>query len=130
MSDQDLTMFTRDIQSQKETLDLIEKLTDVAQADAGVSQPVSEHGHTAIIVSEVTTSLGAGFGSGGAPENGGHGGGGGGFSMSRPVALIQIGPNGVRQESLFDVTKVGIAMIATIGSIFLAWLRMKKVSNQ
>ena len=130
MSENNDLFFTQAIASQGETTELIEKLFEVANADAVISQPISEHGHTAIIASEIMVGLGAGYGNGRSKNDFGNGGGGGGFSMGRPVALIQIGPDGVRQESLFDVTKVGLATIATLGSIFLSWQRVRRASRK
>jgi uncharacterized spore protein YtfJ len=70
--------------------------------------------------------LGAGFGSGvDETGTGGGGGGGGGGSFGRPVALISIGPDGVEVQPIVDVTKVGIAAIAAVGALFMAWGRMK-----
>lgn len=64
---------------------------------------------------------GFGAGRGGDDEQGegdGGGGGGGGRAEARPVAAIDIGPNGVDIRPIVDVTKVGIALIASLVTIW------------
>jgi uncharacterized spore protein YtfJ len=56
----------------------------------------------------------------------GGGGGGGGTSSGRPVAVISVGPDGVEVEPIVDVTKIGLALLTTIGSMGLMFLKMKK----
>ncbi len=66
---------------------------------------------------------GFGFGSGSdADDNGGGGGGGGGSVMGRPVAVIEVGPDGVEVHPVVDVTKVAIAALG----VFLAMRRVRR----
>lgn len=50
-------------------------------------------------------------------SGGGGGGGGGGVSYERPVAVITIGPDGVKVQPVLDPTKIGLALIATVGEV-------------
>jgi uncharacterized spore protein YtfJ len=63
---------------------------------------------------------GTGFGGGGA---------GGGVSMGRPVATINIGPNGVQVQPVVDVTKIGLAFFTTIGAMLMMLGRMRRASG-
>jgi uncharacterized spore protein YtfJ len=64
---------------------------------------------------------GFGFGGGQGPAGddrveGGGGGGGGGTSVGRPVAVIRVGPSGVRVEPIIDLTKVAVtALLSALG---------------
>jgi uncharacterized spore protein YtfJ len=64
--------------------------------------------------------FGMGVGSGGSDEQTGEGGGGGGggFSLSRPVAVIVSGPDGVRVEPVIDATKIALAAL-TAGAFII-----------
>jgi uncharacterized spore protein YtfJ len=55
------------------------------------------------------------------------GAGGGGTAMSRPVAVIAIGPQGVQVKPVVDVTKVGIALFTAVGAMWLAIARMNRL---
>lgn len=126
MNENHTAFIKQSVENQQESNELIKNLFDVAKGDAVVSHPVTEQGHTVVIASELMVGMGAGYGSGQSNNDAGSGGGGGGFSMGRPVALIKIGPNGVTAESLFDVTKVGIATIATLGAMVVSWHRLRQ----
>lgn len=54
------------------------------------------------------------------------GGGGGGSATARPVAAIEIGPNGVRVQPIMDPTKVLLALFTTIGSMMMMLSRMRR----
>ena len=56
----------------------------------------------------------------------GGGGGGGGMSSGRPVAVISVGPEGVVVHPVIDRTKLGIALLSAVGSMFLAINRFNK----
>jgi hypothetical protein len=56
----------------------------------------------------------------------GGGGGGGGVAAARPVAVISVGPEGVGVHPVIDKTKLGIAILSAVGSMFLAMNRFKK----
>jgi uncharacterized spore protein YtfJ len=60
----------------------------------------------------------------------GYGGGGGGVTLGRPVAVITIGPDGVRVEPIVDATKIAIAFFTTIGAMALMFARMSKLSQK
>lgn len=107
---------------------MMDKFLASASVEAVYGSPV-QHGEQLIIPSaEILT--GAGFGTGvgyGGEENsgsgGGGGGGGGGRVLSRPVAVIISGPDGVRVEPVVDVTKVALAMFTALG--FMAGMAMR-----
>jgi uncharacterized spore protein YtfJ len=63
-------------------------------------------------------------------EAGGGGLGGGGGSHGRPVAVIVIGPNGVRVRPVVDVTKIGIAAVTTWLAMFLMFRRWRRMRQQ
>jgi uncharacterized spore protein YtfJ len=138
------------VNNQQDAVEVIEKLFDVAQPGAVFGAPVTVGEHTVITASEVKVGMGFGFGSGGgtgtelteseaadedeaqAGESGsgfGVGGGGGGVSGGRPVAVISVGPQGVRVEPVVDATKVALAAFTTLGSMFLMLLKMRKASK-
>ena len=111
---------------QQQTFTTLDKIFSAAQPGAAFSPPVVSHNYTVITACEVGSGGGVGYGGGTAPaqEKGeqaatekpvmtsGMGGGGGGGAMTRPVAAIIIGPDGVRVEPIVDVTKLGLAAIA------------------
>jgi uncharacterized spore protein YtfJ len=134
----------RTVESQEQARELIEKLFAVAEPGTVFGEPVQLGDHTVITASEITVGLGfgsgGGFGSAPRPaaaeeqENeeavgGGYGAGGAGGAGGRPVAAIIAGPNGVRVESIVDVTKLGLALFTAVGGIFLAFGRMRRASR-
>jgi uncharacterized spore protein YtfJ len=112
------------------------------------SQPVVSGSVTIITASEISSGGGFGFGSGfgraeskpgqsaqssaeGAGANvpsagGGSGMGGGGGAMARPVAAVIIGPDGVKIQPIYDVTKVALAGLAALGTIVAIWSRSRR----
>jgi uncharacterized spore protein YtfJ len=111
---------------------MLEKVFAAAQPGAVFGQPVEAGGYTLITAAEVTSGggFGVGLGRGPAPKPaarrsppgeaappagrqsiGGGGFGGGGGSMGRPVAIVAIGPSGVRVRPVVDVTKVALAAL-------------------
>jgi uncharacterized spore protein YtfJ len=145
MADQ-LEMFAEKIMDQREAKELVERLFIVAEPEVVFSDPVTQGEYTAITAREVTIGLGFGFGGGGGrgpnvatgedvaetdtlPDAGagfGGGGGGGGSSAGRPVAVIEIGPSGVRVEPIVDPTKIAIAMFTTLGSMGIMLMKMAR----
>jgi uncharacterized spore protein YtfJ len=141
------------VKSQQQGQELMEKLIAVAQPGAVYGEPITSGDYTLITASEVSVSMGFGYGIGGgaAPEaaegeaaspeepesqgegargfGGGSGGGGGGFSMGRPVAVISIGPDGVRVEPVRDVTKIALAFLTAAGSMLLMMSRMRRANR-
>lgn len=123
-------IFGKALQTESETIELISELTRVAEPNAIFSEPIAVGEQTIITASEIVMGLGAGFGSGGggSPDGsgGGSGGGGGGSATGRPVAVISIGPHGVRVEPVVDATKIAIALFTTLGAAFMAWRSLRK----
>jgi uncharacterized spore protein YtfJ len=123
---------TAGVQAIQDTMD---KFIEAASVNAVYGHPI-QHGDNLIIPSaEVVSALGFGVGFGLEPaeeqnnaqvENGGGGGGGGGKVISRPVAVIIAGPEGVRVEPVFDITKIAIAALTTFG--FMAGM-IARMSN-
>ena len=128
------------IQNWEKGVDLVARLFKVAQPGTVYSEPVTAGEHTIITASEVMVGMGFGYGAGGgtgpkaADSEGsgrdeagiGGGGGGGGASSGRPVAIISIGPQGVRVEPVVDVTKVALAFATAIGTMLITLSRMRR----
>jgi uncharacterized spore protein YtfJ len=141
--DDDLQLIMEKIPSQQAANALMERLFVVSEPDVVFSEPVTQGEYTAITAREITVGLGFGYGGGGgvgSSETGEHsgvegtagsggsgyggGGGGGGSAAGRPVAVIEIGPAGVRVEPIVDPTKIAIAMFTTLGSMALMLVKM------
>jgi len=140
------------VKNQEEGIELMEELIEVAQPGAVYSEPVTSGDYTVITASEVSVGMGFGYGLGGGissepaegevagadePESQGEeasgfggGGGGGGLSAARPVAVISIGPDGVRVEPVMDRTKIALAFFTTLGSMLLMLVNMRKASRR
>lgn len=122
--------------------EVLEGLGQTATADAAFGQPREVEGRVIIPVSAVGTGFGLGFGRGTpglevepesdvpwdmdqAPEKedegADEGGGGGGSARSRPVAAIEVTPDGTVVRPIVDETKVALAGIALAGW-FTFWL--------
>jgi uncharacterized spore protein YtfJ len=121
----------------RELAPLLEKVLAAASPNVVFSQPVEAGGYTVITASEVFAGGGFGYGGGSgptdaqtaaadAPQASGHGGGGGGGSSGRPVAVISIGPDGVKVDPVVDVTKLGIAAITAWGALALFLARFAR----
>ena len=114
-----------------------DRLFDAARPEAVFAQPVTVDGRTVIPAAEVLVGMGIGGGGGSSPasegqaegENAGMGAGGGGYAQSRPVAVIIIDGDGVRVEPVVDVTKLGLAAITVLGSMFFFLARMMRGSR-
>ncbi len=126
------------IKSWEEGTELMEKLFDAAKPEAVFGEPLTAEGQTIITASEVTVGLGFGFGtgSGSTGEDGeeeekasGSAGGGGGGAGSRPVAVIRISQDGVEVEPVMDMTKIMLAFLTTIGSIFLMGSKIRRAAK-
>lgn len=133
--DNGIEIIAEKIPDQDSALELMDKLFDTASPAAVYSEPIEAGEYKVITASEVSVGLGFGFGGGGgfgeATTNGeegsesgpsagvGAGGGGGGGSLGRPVAAIEIGPQGVRVEPIVDPTKIAIAFFTTLMSMFM-----------
>jgi uncharacterized spore protein YtfJ len=125
---------------------MLEKIFAAAQPRAVYGQPVGAERYTVTTAAEVTSGGGFGMGLGLGPpsrpgstaaptadaaqpetrQTGGAGGlGGGGGAMGRPVAIIAIGPDGVRVKPVVDVTKVALAGL-TAWATMLGLLRARR----
>lgn len=134
----------RSAKNEEQSLKLLEKLADVASAEAVFSSPI-EVGETRVVTaSEVQVGMGFGFGLGSGPEvtsttqekgstaekqeetGMGGGGGGGGGASGRPIAVVTIREDGVVVEPILDTTKIALAFLTTIGSMIFMLSKMKK----
>jgi uncharacterized spore protein YtfJ len=143
MNDEFNTLIMESFPNQKGANELMGKMFDAAQPSAIFSQPVVHGEYAVITASETIGGLGYGFGGGGGVDNSknadadaesgpasygsGGGGGGGGSILARPVAVISIGPDGVRVEPIMDPTKVAIAFLTTMAAIFMSMRRIRKM---
>jgi uncharacterized spore protein YtfJ len=126
------------VHSSQQAFDLVAGLLRVAEPGAVYGPPVTAGERTVILASELTMSLGVGYGGGTSrkdaasteageyPFESGGGGGGGGFAAGRPVAAVIIEAGGVHVEPVVDATKLGIAFFTTLLAMFLAWSRMRQ----
>jgi uncharacterized spore protein YtfJ len=151
MSDKLEKFVVTSLKEQEQVVELVERLFSVAQPGAVFGEPVTSEEHTIITACEVKVGMGFGYGSGGGsgsgPDEGetkseegaagasegagyGNGGGGGGVSGGRPVAVIAIGPHGVRVEPVVDVTKIALAFFTTLGSMFFMLNKMRRASRR
>ncbi|HUV27903.1 MAG TPA: spore germination protein GerW family protein [Anaerolineales bacterium] len=121
----------------------MESFLETASVDRVYGAPI-EVGSTVIIpTAENLVIMGFGAGSGygsadfendegdsppgeGTGEGGGGGGGGGGRTLSRPVAVVIVSPEGVRVEPVADRTKVIMAAITAVGFVGGMFLRMSR----
>ena len=150
MSEEFSNIAMTSVKEQKQALELVEKLFAVAQPGAVFGEPVTAGEYTVITASEVKVGMGFGYGSGGGTgptlaesetesdeeadgdgEGAGYGGGGGGGGVSggRPVAVINIGPHGVRVEPVIDPTKIALAALTAFGSMFMMLGKMRRASK-
>jgi uncharacterized spore protein YtfJ len=90
--------------------DNLARIADVS-ADRIFREPVRAGDHVVITAASIEIAGGLGSGSGGAAEGGGGGGGGGGRVEGRPVAAIDIGPDGVTVVPVIDFTRIGISAV-------------------
>ncbi|MGD2048558.1 MAG: hypothetical protein PVH03_03645 [Chloroflexota bacterium] len=137
-----VTFFSESIGNQEKANELMEQLIAVADAKSVYSDPIESGDYKVITASEVRVGMGFGYGGGGGveatkseteeeeestPGSGyGGGGGGGGAAFGRPVAAIEIGPQGVRVEPIVDPTKIAIAFFTTMVSMFAMMGRIKR----
>jgi uncharacterized spore protein YtfJ len=148
MTEENSPMFTTSIKNQEDNNRLIERLYEVVDPETVFSKPRKSGDYTLITASEIVVGLGSGYGYGSgsfapptdeqagdeqdveieiqAGSGSGGGGGGGGMASGRPVAVISVGPDGVAVHPVIDRTKLGIALLSAVGSMFLAVSRFKK----
>jgi uncharacterized spore protein YtfJ len=83
--------------------------------------PVHVGDRVVITAAAIDMAGGMGFGGGGDNEgNGGGGGGAGGRTEGRPVAVIQVGPDGVTIRPIIDFTRIGVTMLVGAFAIWRA----------
>lgn len=111
----------------------LDRFMAVASVEAVFSEPVKNGDILVIHTAEVGCAMGFGVGSGtGTGDQGsgtGSGGGGGGWSFSRPVAEIVISPDNVEIKPVVDVTKIGIAVLTTVGFMTAMTMRMLRLRS-
>jgi hypothetical protein len=49
--------------------------------------------------------------------------------MARPVAIIEIGPNGARVEPVIDPTKIALAFLTMLLTVFSMGARMRRAAK-
>lgn len=104
------------------------RLEALARADTTVGAPRAVGDRTVIPLAEVYYGGGFGLGGGSAPApsrspGSGMGGGGGFGGRARPVAVIDIGPGGVRVRPVFDLTAIGLALVTVVLAALLRLAR-------
>jgi uncharacterized spore protein YtfJ len=129
-------ILTQAISGQEEAFSLMEKLVASGNADAVFSPPVESGQYKVITAAESGITIGLGYGGGGkvseSDQEGegspgiGFGGGGGGAAMARPVAFIEIGPNGARVEPIIDPTKIALAFVSMLITVFSMSAKMRR----
>lgn len=81
-----------------------------------------------VVITAAALQRAGGFGIGGGvgmdPQSGGtgrgSGGGGGARSEGRPVAVIDVGPDGVRVKPILDFTRIGLTALAAALTVLRA----------
>ncbi len=94
----------------------LDRLMNVS-ADRVYAEPVRVGERVVIPAASVEFSGGFGFG-GDNQSNGG--GGGGGYQAGRPVAIVEVGPDGVRVKPVIDFTRVGLTVVAAALTVWRA----------
>jgi uncharacterized spore protein YtfJ len=103
--------------------DGLSNMTSVS-AERVFREPVHVGDRVVIVAAAFDISGGMGFGTGG--DNVGNGGGGGGagaHTEGRPVAAIEVGPDGVRIRPIVDFTRIGVTLLI---SGFAVWRAMRR----
>jgi uncharacterized spore protein YtfJ len=131
-------------QTEQQEKQFVDRIFGAARASAVFSEPVAAGAYTVITASEVTAGGGFGGGHGygpaattsttaeansAQPAVGGGGSGGGGGSSGRPVAVIVVGPDGVQVKPIFDVTKIGLAVLTAWAAMLVTVLRMRQTKR-
>lgn len=102
----------------EEIVDAMTRISEKASVREVVGEPTVAGGRTVIPLARISHTYGFGYGRG--PQqpgaNGEHeapgGGGGGGRAATRPVAIVEVTPQGTRVTPVIDVTRTTIAGIA------------------
>ena len=111
----------------KDIFNKITGVSDEANVNMVFGEPQTHGERTLIPVAEVSYGFGAGYGFGEADEEGeepaegeaefGAGGGGGAGAKVRPLAYIEVGPEGTRIQPIEDEQATNIA-----GILLVAWI--------
>lgn len=102
----------------------VARIMEGTGADSVFGRPVEAGDRLVIPAATVIRAGGFGFGGGSQDEGedgdvqSGGGGGGGGHALGRPVAVIEVGPDGVRVRPVIDLTHVGITLLMTLVALF------------
>ncbi len=115
-----------------------EAMATAIGVDMVFGEPVTVGDRTIIPVAETGTGGGVGFGRGpardgqgpGRPVQIGLGGGGGGGANTRPVAAIIVEPSGVRVQPIVDVSRLGLAGIASAAGLWQGVIAFVKALRQ
>lgn len=101
--------------------DTLENLANVS-AERVFRDPVQAGERVVIVAAAISVSGGFGFGTGSDEKNlgGGAGGGGGAHSEGRPIAAIEITPDGVRVRPVLDFTRIGLTVLAAVLTVWRA----------
>ena len=108
------------------------RLDAAARAESAVGTPRSIGERTVIPLAEVYYGGGFGLGGGSAPQSGakpgsGMGGGGGFGGRVRPVAVVDVGPEGVRVRPVFDASAIGLALVTVgLATLLRFWRRPER----
>lgn len=115
----------------RDQLRAIESIPEHASVDTCFGAPTTVGDRTVIPVSEVYYGLGLGWGGGSdaRTQSEGGGGGGGGGARARGVAVIEVGPDGVRVIPVRDQTAIALAGItfASVATAIVARTVLKLV---
>ncbi len=104
----------------------LDRLMNVG-ADRVYAEPVRAGDRVVIPAASVEFSGGFGFGGDHATSSGG---GGGGHHAGRPVAIIEVGPDGVRVKPVIDFTRVGLALVAAALTALTVWRASRRRSRR
>lgn len=108
---------------------LLERFVDGLTARQVFGEPERVGDRLVITAATIQRSGGYGFGAGGGDDDDGAaggdggGGGGGGHGEARPVAVIEVGPDGVRVQPVLDFTKIGMTVLAGVFAVWRAGRR-------
>ena len=131
----------------KTLLEKIGSIGDEINVDAVFGKPETVGDRVLIPVAEIAYGFGAGMGMGGpgssceaccdeegdesceceCHDEGAGGGGGGGGGVARPIAYIEVGPEGTSVEPLMDEQKIALAGML-LGAWAIAWVGMVLVT--
>jgi uncharacterized spore protein YtfJ len=114
---------------------LFERLETAGHADRTVGAPRQVGERTVFPLAEVWYGHGFGLGSGTSPglsgpaalqstAAGGLGGGGGGGGRLRPLAVVEVGPDGTRVHPVVDLAVIGLALAPlAVVALWRLWRR-------